>query len=221
MEPYRIMLAEDHAIFREMIRKSLAEIPGLEVVGEVGDGLELLKSIPKLKPHMVILDIGLPHLSGLEAAEKIKQTHPEVKILLLTMYKSEGYLAKALEARVDGYLLKDNAFKDLLTAIETIREDRLYISSLVTQLMLDSFAKKSSLTPEKPDILSPREKEVLKLLGDGKSDQDIAKLLLISVYTVRIHLGNIKDKLRIKKRTELMRYALKTGLASLTGDLPA
>jgi two-component system, NarL family, response regulator NreC len=219
MEPYRIILAEDHAIFREMIRKSLAEIQGLEVVGEVGDGLELLKAIPKLRPHMVILDIGLPHLSGLEAAEKIKKTHPEIKILMLTMYKTEDHLARALEARVDGYLLKDNAFKDLLTAMETIREGRLYISSLITQLMLDSFAKKPSLTPETPDILSPREKEVLKLLGEGKSDQDIANLLLISVYTVRIHLGNIKDKLRIKKRTELMRYALKSGLASLTNGI--
>jgi len=213
------MLAEDHAIFREMIRKSLAEIPDLEVVGEVGDGLELLKAIPKLKPHMILLDIGLPHLSGLEAAEKIKQTHPEIKILLLTMYKTEDHLARALEARVDGYLLKDNAFKDLLAAMETIREGRLYISSLVTQLMLDSFAKKSSPTPETPEILSAREKEVLKLLAEGKSDNDIAKLLGISVYTVRIHLGNIKDKLRLKKRTELMRYALKTGLASLNSDL--
>jgi DNA-binding NarL/FixJ family response regulator len=218
MEPYRIMLAEDHAIFREMIRKSLVEIPGFDVVGEVGDGLELLKSIPKLKPQMVILDIGLPHLSGLEAAEKIKQTNQEIKILLLTMYKTEDHLARALEARVDGYLLKDNAFKDLLTAIETIRENRLYISSLVTPLMLDSFARKASLSPGKPEILSPREREVLTLLGEGKSDKDIAKLLLISVYTVRIHLGHIKDKLHLKKRTELMRYALQTGLASLTND---
>ncbi len=221
MEPYRIILAEDHAIFRELIKKSLVEIPGLEVVGEVGDGLELLKSIPKLKPHMVILDIGLPHLSGLEAAEKIKQTNQEIKILLLTMYKTEDYLARALAARVDGYLLKDNAFKDLLTAIETIREDRLYISSLVTPLMLDSFAKKKSPSPETPEILSPREKEVFKLLGEGKSDKDIAEMLLISVYTVRIHLGHIKDKLHIKKRTELMRYALQTGVASLTGDTSA
>jgi len=218
MEPYRIMLAEDHAIFREMIRKSLVEIPGFDVVGEVGDGLELLKAIPKLKPQMVILDIGLPHLSGLEAAEKIKQTNQEIKILLLTMYKTEDHLARALEARVDGYLLKDNAFKDLLTAIETIRENRLYISSLVTPLMLDSFARKASLPPEKPEILSPREREVLTLLGEGKSDKDIAEQLDISVYTVRIHLGHIKDKLRLKKRTELMRYALQTGLASLTND---
>lgn len=213
---YRILLAEDHVIFRDMIRKSLSEIPGLEVVGEVGDGLELLTSITELKPHMVILDIGLPRLSGLEAAEEIKKTNPEIKVLLLTMHSSKNHLVRAMEVRIDGYLLKENAFKDLLAAIDTIREGRLYISNLVTQQMLDSFAKKSSRMTGDSEILTSREKEVLKLLGEGKSDSEIAKLLLISEQTVRVHLGKIKNKLHIRKRTELMKYALKKGLASLT-----
>jgi DNA-binding NarL/FixJ family response regulator len=213
-ETYRIVLAEDHVIFREMIKTSLTEIPGLEVVGEVGDSFELLRAIPKLKPNMVILDIGLPHLSGLDAAERIKRSHPDVKILVLTMYKTRDHLVRALEARVDGYLLKENAFQDLITAMETIREGRLYLSSLVTQLMLDSFADKPTQT-EGHKILSPRELEVLKLLGEGKADSEVAKLLHISEHTVRIHLSNVKDKLNMKKRTELMRYALKTGLSSL------
>jgi DNA-binding NarL/FixJ family response regulator len=209
METYRILLAEDHVIFRDMIKKSLAEIPTLEVVGEVGDGLDLLESITELKPHMVILDIGLPHLSGLDAAEEIKQTHPEIKVLLLTMHKTKNHLARAMQARVDGYLLKENAFKDLLAAIKTIREGRLYISSLLTQQMLDSFAKKSVRTTEGSEVLSPRGKEVLKLLGEAKSDKEIAELLLVSESTVRVHLGNIKNKLHLRKRTELMKYALK------------
>ena len=215
-EPYRILLADDHVIFRDMIRKSLAEIPALEIVGEVGDGLELLDAVTELKPHMVILDIGLPGLSGLEAAEKIKQTNPEIKILLLTMYKTKNHVTRAMEVRVDGYLLKEDAFKDLLDAIETIRGGRLYISSLVTQLMLDSFAKKSARTTKDPELLSPREKEVLELLGEGKSDNEIAESMLISEQTVRAHLGHIKNKLHLRKRTELMKYALKIGLASIT-----
>jgi len=216
MEPYRILLAEDHVLFREMIKKNLLEIPDLNVVGEVGDGLELSAAIDRLKPHMVILDIGLPGLSGLEAAEETKQTNPEIKILVLTMYKTKDHLARAMEARVDGYLLKENAFKDLLTAIDTIRDGRLYISPLLTQVMVDFLARKSARRPEKSQILSPREQEVLQLLGEGKRDKEIAELLLISPQTVRIHVGNIRQKLRLRKRTELMKYALKTGIASLT-----
>jgi len=216
MKPYRILLAEDHVIFREMIKKSLLEIPDLNVVGEVGDGLELPEAIARLKPHMVILDIGLPGLSGLEIAEEIKETNPEIKVLVLTMYKTKDYLARAMEARVDGYLLKENAFKDLLTAIDTLRDGRVYISGLLTQQMVDFLASKAGRRPEKPQILSPREQEVLKLLGEGKADKEIAELLLISPQTVRIHVGNIRQKLRIRKRTELMKYALKTGIASLT-----
>lgn len=203
-------------MFREMIKKNLLEIPDLNVVGEVGDGLELSAAIARLKPHMVILDIGLPGLSGLEAAEETKQTNPEIKILVLTMYKTKDHLARAMEARVDGYLLKENAFKDLLTAIDTIRDGRLYISPLLTQVMVDFLANKSARKPEKSQILSPREQEVLQLLGEGKGDKEIAELLLISPQTVRIHVGNIRQKLRLRKRTELMKYALKTGIASLT-----
>jgi len=216
MKPYRILLAEDHVLFREMIKKNLLEIPDLNVVGEVGDGLELSAAIDRLKPHMVILDIGLPGLSGLEAAEETKQTNPEIKILVLTMYKTKDHLARAMEARVDGYLLKENAFKDLLTAIDTIRDGRLYISPLLTQVMVDFLARKSARKPEKSQVLSPREQEVLQLLGEGKRDKEIAELLLISPQTVRIHVGNIRQKLRLRKRTELMKYALKTGIASLT-----
>ncbi len=213
--PYRIMLAEDHTMFREMIRKCLRDIPGLEIVGEAGDGEELLKSIEVLKPHLVVLDIGMPHLSGLEAARKIKQTHPEIKILLLTMHKSTNHLTHALDARVDGYLLKENVFHDLVTAIDTIRQGRTYLSSLVTQQVLDAFAKKSWLKPGESEPLSAREIEVLKQLAEGKSNKEIAELLLISNSTVRIHLGHIKKKLFLKTHAELTRYAIKKGYVTL------
>jgi DNA-binding NarL/FixJ family response regulator len=212
MMPYRILLADDHVIFREMIKKNLSEIPGLEVVGGVSDGLELLKSLETLHPHLIILDIGMPHLSGLQAASKIKPSHPDIKILLLTMFKTKDHLARAMEAGVDGYLLKENAFTDLISAIETIRQGKPYVSNLVAHQILDSFLSKSKR--KESELLSPREKEVLKCLADGMPNKEIADALFISESTVRVHFKNIKKKLIIKTNIDLLRYALKYGYAS-------
>ena len=216
MQPYRILLAEDHVIFREAIKKNLMEISELEVVGEVGDGSLLLEAIKKLSPQMIILDIGMPQVSGLEAAKQIKRLHADIKILVLSMYKSRDHIFRAFEAKVDGYLLKENAFTDLLKAIETIRDGRMYISSLVTHQFIEGFGKRSGVAPEDSHPMSPREIEVLKYLAEGKSNKEIGELLLISEMTVRVHLGHIKKKLSIKTNVELARYALKHGYASLT-----
>jgi DNA-binding NarL/FixJ family response regulator len=206
--PYRILLAEDHTMFREMIRRNLATIPGLEVVGEVGEGLGLLEAVETLKPHLVILDIGLPGKSGLEAAPEIKKSHPDIKILLLTMYKTDDHLSQAMKAGVDGYLLKDNAFNDLIAAIQTIRLENLYISNIVMQQMVNIVFKDPKPRPEKPNLLTPREKEVLRSLAEGKSIKEIAHSLIIKETTVRIHLFNSKKKLHIKRNVELVRYAM-------------
>jgi DNA-binding NarL/FixJ family response regulator len=212
---YRILLAEDHTMFREMIVKCLEDFPGLEIVGEVGDGEELLKSVSALRPNLIVLDIEMPRLSGLEAARKIKQAHPEIKILLLTMHKSTDHLTHALDTGIDGYLLKENVFQDLVIAIDTIRQGRTYLSSLVTQQVLDAFSKKSWTRRGDSEPLSRREIEVLKYLAEGKSNKEIAGLLLISDSTVRIHLGHIKKKLFLKTNAELTRYAIKNGYVSL------
>jgi DNA-binding NarL/FixJ family response regulator len=205
--PYRILLAEDHTMFREMIRRSLETIPGVEVAGEVGDGLELLEAVETLKPHLVILDIGLPGKSGLEAAQEIKKSHPDIKILLLTMYKTDDHLAQAMEAGVDGYLLKDNAFNDLIAAIQTIRLENLYISNIVMKQMVNIVFKSAEPRAKKYDLLTPREKEVLRSLAEGKSIKEIANSLIIKETTVRIHLFNSKKKLNIKRNVELVRFA--------------
>lgn len=212
--PYRILLAEDHVIFREMIKKSLQEIPDLEVVGEASDGLELLDSLKALRPQMIILDIGLPRLSGLDAAQKIKQEKPEIKILLLTMYKSREHFSRALEVGVDGYLLKEDAFSDLLLAIKSIREGKPYISKLLYQQILGQIKEKAG-RPGDSQPLSRRELEVLKFFAEGKTNKEIAELLAISPSTLRIHLANIKKKLVIKTNADLVRYAIKKGYASL------
>jgi DNA-binding NarL/FixJ family response regulator len=215
MEPFRIILAEDHSLFRELIKKSLGEIPNIEVVAEVGDGLQLLQSIKVLKPHMVIVDIGMPVMSGIEAAKAIKKDNPEIKILLLTMYNSKDHLKHALDAKVDGYLLKENAFKDLINAIEMIRKGEFYISNIMSQRMIDFFVNEGwSETPD-PGILSLREKEVLKYFAQGNSCIEIAELLSISHSTVRNHITRIKKKLFMKRDIDIVKYAIKRGYASL------
>ena len=216
MEPYRILLAEDHILFRELIKKSLGEIPNIEVVGEVSDGLQLLQSIKVLKPHMIILDIGMPVMSGIEAAKAIKKDYPEIKILLLTMYKSKDHLKHALEAKVDGYLLKENAFKDLITAIEMIRKGKLYISNIMSQRMVDFVVNESWSETLESGVLSPREKEVLKYFAQGRSCKEIAELLSISHSTVRNHITRIKMKLSMKRDIDIVKYAIKKGYASLS-----
>jgi DNA-binding NarL/FixJ family response regulator len=216
MEPYRILLAEDHILFRELIKKNLGDIPNIEVVGEVSDGLQLLQSIKVLKPHMIILDIGMPVMSGLEAARAIKKDYPEIKILLLTMYNSKDHLKHALEAKVDGYLLKENAFKDLITAIEMIRRDQLYISNIMSQRMIDFVVNESWDETPKSGNLSPREIEVLQYFAQGRSCKEIGDLLSISHFTVRNHIAKIKMKLSMKKDIDIVKYALKKGYTSLS-----
>jgi DNA-binding NarL/FixJ family response regulator len=216
MQSYRIILAEDHVLFRELIKKSLGEIPHIEVVGEVSDGRQLLEAIKVLKPHMVIVDIGMPVMTGIEAARAIKEDYPEIKILLLTMYKSKDHLKYALEAKVDGYLLKENAFKDLVTAIEMIRRNKLYISNIMSQRMVDYVVNESWSGTLESGVLSPREKEVLQNFAQGKSCKEIAELLSITHFTVRNHITRIKKKLSIKRDIDMVKYAIKKGYASLS-----
>ena len=232
MEPYRILLAEDHRLFREFLKKNLEEVAGIEVVGEAGNGLELLESIKGLKPHMVILDIEMPVLSGIEAARVIKKGYPEIKILLLTMYKDQEHLNLALKAKVDGYLLKENMFNDLVTAIEMIRNGKLYISDILSKNIVDFIVHKTwtgadalgNLPAKETDRgdspvsgnLSPREIEVLTLLAQGRSVKELSELLSISVSTTRNHLTKIKKKLSIKKNIDLIKYAYKKGYASIS-----
>jgi two-component system nitrate/nitrite response regulator NarL len=219
-------------LFRELIRKSLEVIPGIKVVGEVGDGLQLLKSVKILKPHMIILDIGMPGLSGIEAAKIIKQDDPEIKILLLTMFKSMDHLKHALSGKVDGYLLKENAFNDLISAIEMIRKGDLYISNIMLDKIVDYIRKEPlDIHPVSDDILdktsditefpkemalTPRELEVLSHFAQGKSFKNIAELLSITYNTVRYYIITIKYKLNIKNNDDLIKYAIKNNYAPLS-----
>jgi DNA-binding NarL/FixJ family response regulator len=179
------------------------------VVGEANDGLELLEFLKKANPDLVILDISMPNLRGLEAAREIKGLYPQVKILLLTMHKKREFLLEGVEADVDGFLVKEDADTELLQAVETIRRGQKFFSPLVTEKLADLVRQSG-----KPDLLTRREKEITKLLAEGKSSKEIAELLYISIYTVRRHRDNIMRKLELKGLADLVRYALEQGYTS-------
>ncbi len=213
MTPYTIVLADDHGLFRQGIKKILEEVDDFQVVGEAGDGLELLELLKKTSPALVILDIAMPNLRGLEAAREIKALYPQVKVLLLTMHKKKSFLQQGVEAGIDGFLLKESADTELVQAIRTIRQGGKFFSPLISTQLVDL-----AIHPAAADPLTKREKEIAKLIAEGKSSKEIARLLYISTYTVRRHRDNIMRKLGLKGLADLVRYALNQGYTSGDSD---
>ncbi len=211
MGTYRIVVADDHALFRQGLKGILAGAADLEVVGEAGDGLELLNLLNanQLDPHLVILDISMPNLRGIEAIREIKTIHPNVKILVVTMHKDKEYLLQSLAAGADGYFLKKDADTELFAAIEKIRNRKNYVSPHLSEELADDWERiRAGFT--KP-LLTPRETEVLKLIAEGKSNKEIGDLLFVSVHTVQRHRANIMEKLNLKKTADLVKYAIQKG----------
>lgn len=214
-EPYRIVLADDHKMFRLGVKKIIDETEDLEVVGEVGDGLQLLNLLKKSTPQMVILDISMPNLRGIEAAREVKIINANIKILILTMHKNKEYLYHCLSAGAEGYLLKEDTDTELFSAIETIRRGGIYISPFLSADVAVDLAQIHSGTQRPPlERLTVREREVLTLIAEGKSRKEIADLLYISVHTVGHHRANIMKKLYFKKTADLVKYAVKKGYTS-------
>jgi DNA-binding NarL/FixJ family response regulator len=212
MSPYRIALADDHILLRQGIKKIIQSSSDMEVVGEAGDGLELLKLLQKVEAHMVILDISMPNLRGIEAIREIKSIYTSVKILILSMHKEKEYLYQAFSAGAEGYLLKEDTDTELFTAIETVRNNEIYISSLLSKQLTGDFIEVVSKGGKLPgDPLTTREREVLKLLAEGKPSKEIASLLFISKRTVEHHRASIMKKLNINNIADLVKYAILKG----------
>jgi DNA-binding NarL/FixJ family response regulator len=211
MSSYRIVLADDHVLLRQGLKRIIDEMAGMEVIGEAGNGLELLSLLKKLTPHLVVLDISMPNLRGLEAIHEIKKSHPEVKILVLTMHKDKEYLHQAVSAGANGYLLKEDADKELFSAIEKIRMGKMYVSPILSADLAGEWAemrrgeRKASL---EFDPLTTREREVIKLIAEGKSNNETAELLFISARTVERHRANIMFKLKLKNTVDMVKYAI-------------
>ena len=213
--PLRILLADDHVMFRRGVRRIIETMDNVEVVGEAGDGIELLKLVKDLDPDLVIMDISMPNLRGLEATREIKCIHSQLKVLILTMHKDREYLYHALTAGAEGYLLKEDADGELISAIDTLRKGGTFISSLLSAQMANIFVDKfrpggeTITAPEEP--LTTREREIIKLIAEGKSSKEIGGLLFISSRTVQHHRANIMRKLQLKKTADLVKYAIQKG----------
>jgi DNA-binding NarL/FixJ family response regulator len=211
MQPYRILIADDHVLIRQMIKNTLEKLPSVQVVGEVADGLELLGHLKQSDPDMILLDITMPGMQGLEVLPKIKRKCPRVKVLILTMHKSKQHIARAFEAGADGYLLKENTLEDLVSAIEKIRNGESFASNLVLTRITEIFRRKLQPDDSGPEPLTNREKEILQYVLDGKTSKEIAQLLSVSVITVYNYRTTIKNKLGIRKNIDLFKYGVKHG----------
>jgi len=220
--PYRIVLADDHAMFRRGVKRIIQEMEDLEVIGEAADGLQLLELLKQITPDMVVVDVSMPNLRGLEATREIKMTYPQIKVIILTMHKDKEYLYHALSAGAEGYLLKEDADQELFSAVKTIRQGGTYISPLLAPQMTDIFLERQRARegqgsfPLEP--LTMREREIIKLIAEGKSSKDIAGLLFISSRTVQHHRANIMRKLNFKKTADLVKYAIQKGYTSTDGN---
>lgn len=215
MDPYRIVLADDHALLRHGIKTIIEGGEGMVVVGEASDGLELLEVLKGITSDMVILDISMAGLRGIEATSEIKMIYPEIKVLMLTMHKRKEYFYHALSAGADGYLLKEDTATELFSAIKMIREGGVYVSPFFSAELQEDVAKMCRDGGELPvERITTREREVLKLIAEGKSSKEIADLLFISTHTIRHHRANIKRKLNIKKLADLIKYAIREGYTS-------
>jgi len=204
----RVVLADNHVLVRQGI-KLLLEREGFQIAGEAGDGQELIRIAKELQPEVAVLDIGMPILNGLVAAQELKRVCPETKSVLLTRHDEDPYVVEALRAGVRGYVLKNQAGTDLVHAIQLVCRGQVYLSPGIPRVVVDAYLSKSNL-PDDP--LSSREHEVLQLIAEGKSTKDVAALLGISVKTAESHRSRLMQKLDIHETASLVRYAVRRGL---------
>ncbi|MFF2084360.1 response regulator [Nocardia sp. NPDC058176] len=212
-EPTRILLADDHALVRSGLRMILDNEPDLTVVAEADNGFDAITALGEHDIDLVILDIAMPRMTGIQAAREIIRSHPTVRILMLSMYDNEQYFFESLKAGASGYVLKSVADRDLIEACRaTMRGESFLYPGAVTALVRDylQLARQGAALPEA--ILTPREEEVLKLIAEGHSARDVAETLVISAKTVDRHRANILQKLGLRDRLELTRYAIRAGL---------
>ena len=214
MGKIRIFLAEDHTIVRKGIRTLLESEENIEVVGEAADGREVLKKIEGLNPDVVLMDISMPQLNGLEATRQLKKAMPDVKVLVLTVHLNEEYIYHALRAGASGYLVKHVDVTELITAVNAVYRGESYLSPSVSKKVIDEYIRKAeeNMGEDSLDYLTSREREVLQLIAEGHTNKEIGDLLSISVKTVEAHRANLMGKLDLHSTAELTRYAIRKGV---------
>ncbi|MBI5649795.1 MAG: response regulator transcription factor [Chloroflexi bacterium] len=209
----KILLADDHTLVRRGIRALLETQSGIAVVGEAATGIEAIEKTRALAPDVVLMDIGMPELDGLDATARIKREMPGVNVLLLTVHDDANYLFRALSAGASGYLLKGAEVTELLIALQAIQRGEVYLQPIVAKLLVGDYLKRAnSVEKNQIEELTPRQREILALVADGLTNQQIADKLVLSPFTVATHRANIMEKLNLHNRAELIRYAIENGL---------
>lgn len=212
----KIILADDHRLMREGLRSLLESQPGIEVVAVAENGRETLRLVRKYKPDVVVMDISMPDLNGIDATRQIISEFPKVKIIALSMHTNKKFVSEMLTAGASGYLVKDSALEELSNAINIVMSNKVYLSPAIARVVVEDYrGSKSPGDIISPVSLSPREREVLQLIAEGKSTKEIADGLHLSVKTIETHRMQIMDKLNIHSIAELTKYAIREGLTTL------
>ena len=209
MKRIRILLADDHAVVRQGFKMILGEQADMEIVGEAGNGREAVELAEQLRPDIVVMDVSMPELNGIEATRRLGASVPHARVVALSMHKDSVYVREILRAGARGYLLKDSPAADLVSAIRAVASGEGYISPAVSNAVLDDYRRHVT---NPIDMLSSREREVLQMLAEGKTNKEIAVVLNLSVYTVDAHRGRIMEKLNLHSINELVRFAVRNGL---------
>src|SRR5580698_5108116 len=209
MKRIRILLADDHAVVRQGFRMLLSAHEDLEIVGEAGNGREAVELAARLRPDVVVMDVTMPELNGIEATRRLTADNPHVRVVALSMHKDSVYVREILRAGARGYLLKDSISSDLLAAVRAVARGEGYLSPGVSDAVLDDYRRHVT---DPIDLLTSREREVLQMIAEGKTNKDIANILNLSVYTVDAHRGHIMEKLNLHSGNELVRFAVRYGL---------
>jgi two-component system, NarL family, response regulator NreC len=216
MKKLRILLADDHIVMRTGLRALLERQPNLEVVGESENGREAIELVTSLKPDVVVMDVGMPVLNGIEATKTIVTQHPTTAVVILSMYVDEAYIMRALKAGARAYLLKDSAPADLIGAIQAVSQNKSFFSPKVSRILAEDYVRvlKQKGAVDSYDLLTSREREILQLIAEGKANKEVAAALNISPYTVETHRSHILEKLNLHNPAELILYAVRKGLIS-------
>jgi len=212
----KIIVVDEHRILREGLSTLIAKQPDMEIIGEATDGREALDLADKLSPDLILMDVTMPNLNGIEATRKIKSKNPDIEIIALSLHSDRRYVLGMIDAGASGYLLKECAFEELVRAINTVMAKKKYLSPGISDILIEEYVKKN--TQDKPTIyskLTPREREILQLIAEGKNTKEIARRLSISIKTVATHRKHIKKKLKVESIAELTKIAIKEGLTSL------
>ena len=217
MGKIKIFLADDHLILREGIRSLLQKLPDIEVVGEATDGETAVSEVKRIIPDVVLMDITMPKLNGLEATRQIKEKHPQVKVLILTMHETGQYLSEMLQAGASGYVVKTTTSADLVSAIRAVYHGDVYLYPSIARMLVEDYLSQVKTGEEKTSYegLTGREREILAYIAEDKKNKEIADSLGISIRTVQAHRTNLMDKLGAHDRTELVKYAIRKGIINL------